>query len=241
MSWYDRIKQRDQEIADRLAGSEAYFSLSPTRLSLSRVLLPRAKQYLRGTCLDAGAGRSAYAPVLRACVQQYIAMDIKPDARLSLTGSVMDLPLRPASLDSLFCSQVLEHVPEPQRALHQFFNALKPGAYLVVSVPHLAYLHNEPHDYFRFTPHGLRHLCQQASLDVVHLEPAGGLLAFLGHIPSIIVKALTAGIPGLGGMVRSANRIYSRAVVWVDTRIEKRKLFALNYVLVARKPENADA
>lgn len=239
MSLYDRIKQQDRDLANRQAGGDAYFSLSPTRYSLTRCLLPRAKAHLRGVCLDAGAGVLAYSPVLREQVDVYLAMDIKPNSQLSAQGSVLNLPLQDECLDSVFCSQVLEHVPNPQQAFHECFRCLKPGGTLVLSVPHLAYLHNEPHDYFRYTPHGLRVLIETAGLDVVEIVPAGGLLSFVGHIPSVVLKALFASIPVVGSLALWLNQLYTKFVVWADERVETRKLFALNYVAVVHKPESA--
>lgn len=237
MSMYDRIKQRDKEIARRHAGRPRYFSLSPTRVSLTRVLLPMAQSHLSGRCLDAGAGMSAYAPSLKKWVDDYVAMDVQPDPRLDAVGSVMQMPWRGESFDCVFCSQVLEHVPDPEAALREFHRCLKPGGRVTISVPHLAYLHNEPNDYFRYTRHGLRVMLERAGFVDIDIKPAGGLLSFLGHIPSVLLKALFQPIPVINHIVFSLNSVYSHLVAWIDARVETRKIFALNYVAVARKPE----
>ncbi|MDP8245115.1 MAG: class I SAM-dependent methyltransferase [Candidatus Hinthialibacter antarcticus] len=236
MSLYDQVKQRDREIAREHAGRDAYFSLSPTRVSLTRVLLPAARQVLRGRILDAGAGMTAYAPALKESVEDYVAVDIQSNPRLDAVGSVMQLPLRDEAFDGVFCSQVLEHVDDPQAALHEFFRCMKPGGALALSVPHLAYLHNEPHDYFRYTKHGLRVLLERAGFVEITIQPAGGLLSFLGHIPSVIAKSVAKPVPGLNWTVYAFNAWYSRAISYIDAYLEPRKLFALNYVAVARKP-----
>lgn len=236
MNLYDRLKTRDSQIADQTAGGGDYFTLSPTRASLARVLPPAIQKHIRGVCLDAGAGRMAYRRLLAPRADEVVTLDWQPRPGLDIAGSVMELPLRDECLDSVLCSQVLEHVPDPAAALREFHRCLRPGGALVLSVPHLAYLHNEPHDYFRYTKHGLRVLLERAGFDTVSIEPAGGLLSFLGHIPSLTAKAAFARIPVLGACVMAANRVYSQAVAWADARFDPRKLFALNYVAVARKP-----
>jgi len=236
MSLYQWIKEQDREIAESLAGSDLYFSLSPTRLSLVKRLIPLAQTHLRGLCLDAGAGKMAYASAIRNWVERYVAMDLRPRPGLDAAGSVLEMPWRDRTFDSIFCTQVLEHVPEPERAIHEFYRCLKPGGILVMSVPHLAYLHNEPHDYFRFTRHGLRFLLERAGFSDINVAPAGGLLSFLGHIPSLIVKACFHPIPLVNRWVIHLNALYSQMVVWLDERVDSRKLFALNHIAVAKKP-----
>ncbi|MGC9329654.1 MAG: class I SAM-dependent methyltransferase [Candidatus Hinthialibacter sp.] len=236
MSLYDWVKRRDGSIADQSAGTADYFSLSPTRWSLYQALSPRMPTVLRGRCLDAGAGRSAFAMMAESYVDEYIAMDVQIRPWLDAAGSVLDLPLRSESLDSILCLQVLEHVTDPQRALYEFARCLKPGGALLLSVPHLAYLHNEPHDYFRYTKHGLRVLLEKADFEIVEIAPAGGLLSFLGHIPSMLVKAISYPFGGLKRAAFYLNAKYAKTVAWIDAHIEKRKLFALNYVVIAKKP-----
>ncbi len=43
---------------------------------------------------------------------------------------------------------------------------LKPGGLLILLAPFQFRLHEQPHDYFRYSSHGLRHLCEEAGLDV---------------------------------------------------------------------------
>lgn len=235
MSVYDWIKQRDRNAADASTGTEAYFSLSPTRWSLYRVLREILPQTLHGRCLDAGAGRMAFALMARDSVEQYIAFDVQARPGLDAAGSILDLPLRNECLDSILCLQVLEHVSDPERALREFYRCLKPDGVLLLSVPHLAYLHNEPHDYFRFTHHGLRVILSRAGFQDIEIVPAGGLLSFLGHIPSLVIKAVFAPVPVLNHLAFAFNAAYSKTLSALDARIEKRKIFALNYIARARK------
>lgn len=235
-SLYERIKERDRQIAHEAVGEGRYFYLSPTRASLIRVLRPLLDKHGHGRILDAGAGGAAYRRVLSQQASEYISLDISDErARPTVVGSVLALPFVDCSFDTVFCSQVLEHVPKPEAALKELERILAPGGVLILSAPHLAYLHNEPHDYFRFTRHGLVHLCSEVGLQVEEIRPAGGLLSFLGHIPSVVGKALLRPLPIVYDAFLALNAVWSRAVAWLDERIERRKLFALNYVVVARK------
>ena len=61
MSIYDRLKANDSALADRVAGTKHYFTLTPTRVTLAKHLFPAIRAHITGRCLDAGAGRAAYS------------------------------------------------------------------------------------------------------------------------------------------------------------------------------------
>ncbi len=233
---FERIKERDREIAQEYAGKDAYFYLSPTRASLIRELKPLLEKHVTGRILDAGAGSHAYTPLLSRLGTEYISLDVTVErANQNVVGSLLSLPFQNSAFDTVFCSQVLEHLPEPLAALHEMARVLNSGGLLILTAPHLSYLHNEPHDYFRFTRHGLAHLFGDSKFRIEELEAAGGLLSFVGHIPSVIGKTFLRPVPIVYDVFLVLNALYSRGVAWLDERIDRRKLFALNYIVVARK------
>ena len=58
----------------------------------------------------------------------------------------------------MVCTQVLEHVPDPGAALSEFLRVLRPGGRVAISTPLTWFLHETPHDYYRYTSYGLTHL-----------------------------------------------------------------------------------
>ncbi len=58
--------------------------------------------------------------------------------------------------DVIICMNVLEHVYEYSLAITNMYRAIKPGGRLVVFVPYMYPLHDEPNDYWRFSEHALR-------------------------------------------------------------------------------------
>lgn len=69
---------------------------------------------------------------------------------------VQDLGFPDNSFDAVVCWSVLEHVPNPNKAIDEMFRVLKPGGYIWVQLPFLFPYHGAPHDYWRVTPNGLR-------------------------------------------------------------------------------------
>jgi ubiquinone/menaquinone biosynthesis C-methylase UbiE len=84
---------------------------------------------------------------------------------LALT-TITDLPFSDASFDLVICSEVLEHIPDHQKAIREVVRVLKPGMPLVVSVP-------------RFFP---ERICWTLSKDYAHANQ--------GHVRIYRKKAL---------------------------------------------------
>ena len=64
---------------------------------------------------------------------------------------------------------------------HAHAASKEPGGLLILSAPFSFRLHEEPHDYFRYTPHGLRSMLTGAGLEVEEIRPQGDLWSVVGH------------------------------------------------------------
>ena len=230
---YKSLKERGRAASDYYAGREDYFYLSPAGLTLLRGLEPLVRDYCRGRVLDAGAGRGAYRDLLLRHADTYVGMDIGGSSATTVVGDAQRLPFVDASFDTVFCSQVLEHVPEPWLALAEFRRVLRPGGKLILSVPHISWLHNEPHDYYRYTRHGLSFLLGRSGFTVASINPAGGLFSLLGHILSSVVVNGTFGFPLARRVFFVLNKLLVKGLAMIDGKVEKNKVFALNYVVLA--------
>ena len=114
-----------------------------------------------------GGGRHAPHDSAWGTEVRRFRLDVSPVHRPHVVGDASRLPLRDASIDVVTMIEVLEHVPEPWRAVDEARRVLRPGGVLVGSAPLVWPIHADPHDYFRFTDAGLRALLggfQDASL-----------------------------------------------------------------------------
>lgn len=133
--------------------------------------------------LDLGCGARPYAPLYRSAYRRSFASDV-PSSPYGLAGVdflalATALSLRDASLDCVLCSEVLEHVADPVAALREIARVLREGGYLIVTVPFLVELHDEPADYYRYTSHGLAYLLQEAGFSPERCVTKGDALAVL--------------------------------------------------------------
>lgn len=236
MSLTERIKQNAKEVSDSLAGTPDYFRQSPLGIALLKDLEPVLTQYVSGRTLDAGAGRLAYRDLLLTHANEVIACDLRPSGKLLDAAADLErLPFADSCFDTIFCSQVLEHVKDPWQAAAEMARALRPGGCLIITVPFVGYLHNEPHDYHRFTPHGARSLLEQTGLEAVHVSGSGGPFAFTAHLMTSSIISLTFAIPILGRGIFRLMAWGNSLIEWMDRRLPGKKLMPANVIAVGRK------
>ena len=144
-----------------------------TRVTLDRFIAAHASS-LR--TLDIGAQNGPYA----VHFPRRIALDIRRGMGVQIIGDAQSLGIADSSFEVVLCTEVLEHLPEPQRAIDEIFRVLAPGGQLLLTTRFLFPIHDAPHDYFRFTKYGLRHLLRR--FEILELEEetdAVGTLAVL--------------------------------------------------------------
>lgn len=115
------------------------------------------------TFLDVGSGDAPYRELFDQ--HRYVTCDWEqtiyaPETAPDIVAAADDIPLEDASVDAILCTQVLEHVAEPRQALAEFHRLLRPGATVWITAPLTWYLHETPHDYYRYTPWGMRYLLE---------------------------------------------------------------------------------
>jgi SAM-dependent methyltransferase len=126
-------------VTDGLKGPEAFFHRNRERVVRSLV-----REYARPDLpiLDAGCGTGLN---LRHLPAGSVGLDINPrnvatvERRLPLQrcvlGDVEAMPFEDGIFGTVVCTEVLEHVPDPRRALAEIRRVLAPGGVLIGSVP----------------------------------------------------------------------------------------------------------
>jgi len=139
--------------------------------------IKRLAPQLKGKLLDFGCGRKPYENLFN--VDEYIGVDIERsghDHTLSKVDVYYDgkhIPFPDASFDSLFCSEVLEHIFNPNEILQEVNRVLKPGAKALITVPFCWNEHEVPYDYARYTSFGITDLLEKNGFRVVQLYKSG--------------------------------------------------------------------
>jgi SAM-dependent methyltransferase len=94
-------------------------------------------------------------------------------------------------------TQVLEHVPEPAGVLSELHRILVEGGTLYLTVPLVWELHELPHDYYRYTSEGLRHLLESAGFTSVEVQPRNDCFTTLAQLMQNVRWAMGRAPDGL--------------------------------------------
>jgi SAM-dependent methyltransferase len=228
-------RELDQWLTER--GKAHTFSLSAYALyqGVERLVT----RHVSGRCLDAGSGRAPFKANLRARGVDVVSIDIEDrGGGVDHLADIQHMPvIGSESVDSVICTEVLEHVPRPRDALREIMRVLKPGGMLILSVPHLSPIHEAPNDYFRYTSYGVSSLLESEGFEIVELEGVGGVFAFLSHGLSMVLFSSAGAIRLTRPLVWRLNYAFLvRALGLLDDVAGMRSLYPTNIVALARKP-----
>jgi len=159
---------------------------------------------MRGVVIDLGGKRSGkrgtfQPPEHQADMWLYINLDLQTSP--NLFADVTKTPLKTQMADSIICTEVLEHLPNPQTCVDEMHRLLLDGGVVFASVPFFYPVHADPYDFQRFTEDGIRHLFRDFKLVEVHRM--GGYIGVLGLIVEL----------GISGM--EENTYFDKLMRWL--------------------------
>lgn len=113
----------------------------------------------------------------------WVGLDMQPGenvdvvADITRADDVMRLRDVYGSFSAVVCSEVLEHCARPWVAVKSLFSLLRPGGWLIVTVPFGFHRHAYPNDYWRMTDQGLMVLLDDAGfVDYSHYYHGGNVI-----------------------------------------------------------------
>ena len=194
------------------------------------------QQYGGGWTLDLGCGLRPYEESLSRANATPVGLEYNrqryADSPPDIWGDGLSLPFESSSFDTVLSSQVLEHVPEPGQFVAEISRVLKPGGRLILTAPHIWGIHEEPHDYFRFTPFGLAHLARKSGLEPIEIVPMAGYWVTAGARFCHYLQQFER--LGLAILLRPSYAVL-QLLVWALDRLHRVESDAWNYLMVAQK------
>jgi SAM-dependent methyltransferase len=191
--------------------------------------------------LDAGAGEcrhSRYFAHARYCAVDLAIGDAAWNYRnLDAVADLMALPFRDGAFAACINVVTLEHVREPHGVLRELARALEPGGRLLIVAPHEWETHQAPHDYFRYTRHGMAYLLDQAGFEHVEIHPVGGYFRLLGRRVLSGLQFFTGGARWIAFLPAALLLGPVGLTLPLLDFLDRDRNFTLGYICTAKKAE----
>lgn len=140
--------------------------------------------------LDVGAGSCPYRPLFQHC--DYRAQDFTGlqgeqlrhggYGKIDYVCDATAIPAESGSFDAVLCTEMLEHVPDPQAVIQELARLLRSGGKLMLTAPLGSGIHQEPHHYYGgFTPFWYQKFLTQAGFTDIRIEPNAGSFKFFSQ------------------------------------------------------------
>lgn len=142
-----------------------------------------------GVLLDVGCGLKPYEKVFLPHIEKYIGLEYSPESgyrgnKADISGDAALLPLADECVDTILCTEVIEMVSNPEKAIAEFARVLQPGGIVITTAPFVYPIFDES-DFFRFGPGGLKVMMERHGLTVEDVKPLAGTAVTLAAMFNI--------------------------------------------------------
>lgn len=119
----------------------------------------------------------------------WLGIDMQPGEGVDQVQNVTALPQEWSDrFSGVLCSEVLEHVDRPWRALPEMARVLTPGGWVVITTLTTFHIHGYPDDYYRYTESGMKLLLADAGFVDVAVEYGGETILHLKNYDNTVFK-----------------------------------------------------
>lgn len=186
----------------------------PAYLIRSRLLkaIKKYSPFLTGRLLDFGCGSKPYRSLFT--VDEYTGVDYNSPGHPH-TNEQIDfyydghhLPFGNEQFDSIFTSEVFEHVFNLPEILQELNRVLKPGGRILITCPFAICEHETPNDFARYTSFAMKHMLEKNGFRILQSDKAGNYIETVWQLRITywhqhVLPAVTGKIP----VVRTVARL----------------------------------
>ena len=198
------------------------------------------KQFAAGNLLDIGCGEKPYLNMVAPYVHQHVGIDHSnthhDKAHIDTFSNAYSIPFQNKTFDTVLCTDVLEHLEEPDMAIAESFRLLKPGGYAIYTVPFFWHLHEEPRDFYRYTRYGLEYLFKKNGYEIIEIQALSGFVVTFLQELSYFLLFTNKHIKPIKFFVLIIQVII-QIMAYMLNKIDQSYNFTIEYIAVARKPQ----
>ena len=199
-------------------------------------------EHAHGNVLDVGCGNKPYEEIFAGKVESYTGCDVvqSDKHRVDVICPATELKFTDNSFETVFSTQVIEHVNDPFKMLAEINRVLKDNGCLILSAPFSWELHEEPYDFYRYTKYGLQAMLEQNGFQVLFVLPNGGKWAAIAQLNLNIIYSTFKKRALAAKMLKAlfTKLGFTTLMNSIALSLDKKHfddLLTLNYVVLARK------
>lgn len=141
----------------------------------------------KGTLLDLGCGLRPYKHLYSERFENCIAADYDMRGPIDVRVDAANLPFADAAFDCVLFTEVIEHIPDWDRAIWEIGRVLKPGGTLLITWPFNYMMHEIPADHVRLTEFAMSDRLSRVDIRIEHLLRRGNALLVMVVIAEFLV------------------------------------------------------
>lgn len=218
---------------------------------IRNALYKKVKQYapeLNGRLLDFGCGSKPYRSLFTH-VSEYIGLDYEGGAHSHANENVdvfydgKKIPFANESFDSVFSSEVFEHIFNLEEIIPEINRVMKKGGKILITCPFVWNEHEVPADYARYTQFALKHMMGKNGFTVLVQDKSGDFMMALHQMRMVYFNDhFIPAVPLLGkwrffrtNIPPLINPVLNAWFSFKHLLLPKRKDWYLNNILMAEK------
>jgi SAM-dependent methyltransferase len=199
---------------------------------------------LKGRMMDFGCGLKPYADLFS--VDEYIGVDYQAEGetyhqeKVDVFYDGKTLPFPDDHFDSIFSSEVFEHIFNLPEIMLELKRVLKPGGKILITCPFSFGEHEVPSDYARYTSFAVKHMFTSNGFNIVAFEKTGGSIEAITQLRIVYwnlhILSFVKNIPVLRTVLRLMVFTSNNVMALILGKIlPKRQDLYLNNILLAEK------
>lgn len=177
-----------------LSSIKYYLWASYRRKNLDK-LLAQNQSYYNGTVLDIGGRDRGKFKKPKDKVEKWIFADIEEKHRPDVVLDVAEMDrIENDSIDVINAVELFEHVSKPGKGLSECFRVLKKNGTMILAVPFLFPVHDDPYDFQRWTKNKWEDELIKTGFKIEKLEVMGRYFSVMMDMKKMLIKQLPFGI-----------------------------------------------
>lgn len=102
-------------------------------------------------------------------------------SKIDIVSDITSIPVENESFDAVMCIEVLEHVPNPIKAIKELKRVLKPGGSLIITAPYASLTHFAPYHFASGYNNFFFEIVLADDFEIIEIIKNGNFLEFIGQ------------------------------------------------------------